>query len=202
MSFAVASISLMGAGVAMQTIGARSSAMGQQNALNGQADLSETNARLFELGAQSSILAGQRQSNQIQLKAGQVKGAQTASMAANGIDLGSGSAQNILTTTDVMKEVDVNTTMANALRTSWGYKNQETNAQNDANIKRSLANAINPNQIALATLIDGAGKVAGNWYSLNKVGAMEKDMSLMKANMSSDGIGSYGGSQGWWTKNG
>ena len=182
MSFAVASISLMGAGVAMQTIGTRSSAIGQQNALNGQADLQDTNARLFELGAQSSILAGQRQSNQIQLKAGAVKGAQRASMAANGIDLESGSAQNILTSTDVMKEIDVNTTMANALRTSWGYKNQETNAMNDANIKRSVANAINPNQQALTTLIAGAGQVAGSWYSLNKIGALEKDVNLLKSN--------------------
>ena len=196
MSFAVASVSLMGAGVAMQTIGARSSAIGQQNALNGQADLQETNARLFELGAQSSILSGQRQANQIQLKAGAVKGAQRASMAANGIDLGSDTALNIQTSTDVMKEIDVNTTMANALRTAWGYKNQETNAINDSNIKRSLANAINPNQQALTTLIAGAGKVAGNWYSLNKVGAFDS-FDITKANMSSDPIGSLNSSRRW-----
>ena len=196
MSFAVASISLMGAGVAMQTVGARSAAIGQQNALNGQADLQETNARLYELGAQSSILAGQRQSNQIQLKAGAVKGAQRASMAANGIDLGSDSAVNVLTSTDLMKEVDVNTTMANALRTAWGYKNQETNAQNDALIKRSAANAINPNQQALTTLIAGAGKVAGSWYSLNKVGAFD-GFDVTKANLSSDPIGSLNASRKW-----
>ena len=192
MSFAVASISLMGAGVAMQTVGARSAAIGQQNALNGQADLQETNARLYELGAQSSILAGQRQANQIQLKAGAVKGAQRASMAANGIDLGSDSAVNVLTSTDVMKEVDVNTTMANALRTAWGYKNQETNAQNDALIKRSAANAINPNQQALTTLIAGAGQVAGNWYMMNKSGALSTDKTSM----------TYDQAQSNWLKNG
>jgi hypothetical protein len=46
MSFAVASVTMMGAGVAMQTIGARSSAIGQKNALNSNADLSDINARL------------------------------------------------------------------------------------------------------------------------------------------------------------
>jgi hypothetical protein len=173
MSFAVASVTMMGAGVAMQTIGARASAIGQQNALNGNADLADINARLAELGAQSTMLAGTRQAGSILLKGGQVKSSQRANMAANGIDLGSDTATNVLTSTDVMKEVDADTAMANAVRQAWGYRTQATNFQNDALIKRSLASAINPNQIAMATFLDGAGKVASSWYSLNKVGAIQ-----------------------------
>ncbi len=178
MSFAVASVTMMGAGVAMQTIGARASAIGQQNALNGNADLADINARLAELGAQSTMLAGTRQAGSILLKGGQVKSSQRANMAANGIDLGSDTATNVLTSTDVMKEVDADTAMANAVRQAWGYRTQETNYQNDALIKRSLASAINPNQVALASFLDGAGKVASSWYSLNKVGAMDNGFGL------------------------
>jgi len=178
MSFAVASVTMMGAGVSMQTIGARSSAIGQQNALRGNADLSDINARLAELGAQSTMLAGTRQAGSILLKGGQLKSTQKANMAANGIDLGSDTATNILTTTDVMKEVDADTAMANAVRQAWGYRTQATNYTNDANIKRSMADAINPNQVALATFLSGAGQVASSWYSLNKVGAMDNGFGI------------------------
>lgn len=188
MSFAVASVTMMGAGVAMQTIGARSSAIGQQNALRGNADLSDINARLAELGAQSTMLAGTRQAGSILLKGGQLKGSQRANMAANGIDLGSDSAVNILTSTDVMKEIDADTAMANAVRSAWGYRTQATNYTNDANIKRSMADAINPNQQAFATFLSGAGQVASSWYSLNKVGAMDNGFGI-NPNKSYSGIG-------------
>ncbi len=188
MSFAVASVTMMGAGVAMQTIGARSSAIGQQNALNSNADLSDINARLAELGAQSTLLAGTRQAGSILLKGGQMKSSQRANMAANGIDLGSDSAVNILTSTDVMKEIDADTAMANAVRSAWGYRTQATNYTNDANIKRSMASAINPNQQALSTFLSGAGQVASSWYSLNKVGAMDNGFGI-NANKQYSGIG-------------
>jgi len=180
MSFAVASVTMMGAGVAMQTIGARSSAIGQKNALNSNADLADINARLAELGAQSTMLAGNRQAGAILLKGGQMKSSQRANMAANGIDLGSDTAVNILTTTDVMKEIDADTAMANAVRQAWGYRTQATNYTNDANIKRATASAINPNQVALSTFLDGAGKVASSWYSLNKVGAFQSGSGSAK----------------------
>lgn len=187
MSFAVASVTMMGAGVAMQTIGARSSAIGQQNALNSNADLSDINARLAELGAQSTMLAGTRQAGSILLKGGQLKGTQRANMAANGIDLGSDTATNILTSTDVMKEIDADTAMANAVRQAWGYRTQATNYTNDANIKRSMASAINPNQQALSTFLSGAGQVAASWYSLNKVGALDNGFGLKSNPTSSFG---------------
>lgn len=87
------------------------------------------NQRIAELAAQSSLAAGQQQIAAQTLKAGQVKGAQRAAMAANGIDLGEGSAAEVQVSTDMMKELDTNTLQANAVRTAWGYRAEGLNAQ-------------------------------------------------------------------------
>ena len=47
-------------------------------------------------------------------------------------DLGVGNAAETLASTDIMKEVDANTTMANAIRNAWGYRMQGTNFTNEA----------------------------------------------------------------------
>jgi hypothetical protein len=53
-------------------------------------------------------------------------------MAARGIDLRSDTALNILTTTDVMGEIDAQTIEANAVRAAWGYRTEGVNYQIDA----------------------------------------------------------------------
>ena len=171
MSFAMSSIAMQGAGVAMSTVGAYNAAQGQQISLNGQASLSDINAQMAEFSAESSIYAGQRKQQSVLLQGAQLKSTQRASMAANGIDLGSQTATNILTSTDVMKEIDSNTIAANALREAWGYRTQAVNQTNDALIKRATANGISPSMAAMTTMISGAGKVASSWYSMNKSGA-------------------------------
>jgi hypothetical protein len=133
-------------------------------------------------------LAGNKQASSILLKGGQMKSTQRANMAANGVDLGSDTAVNILTTTDAMSRIDADTVVANAVRQAWGYRTQATNYTNDANIKRATADAINPNQVALATFLDGAGKVASSWYSLNKVGAIDNGFGLKSSPTTSWGI--------------
>jgi hypothetical protein len=86
----------MGAGALTSAMGAKSKAESQKMALEGQAYMDDINARLSELSAQSALLAGQRQEGSIYLKRGQVKSSQRAALAANGIDLTSQTAINIL----------------------------------------------------------------------------------------------------------
>jgi hypothetical protein len=61
------------------------------------------------------------------LKTAQLKGTQTARMAANGVALDSGSALDVLTSTDVMGEADANTIRDNAGKEAYGYKSQAAN---------------------------------------------------------------------------
>jgi hypothetical protein len=89
-------------------------------------------------------------------------------MAANGVDLGDGSAAEVQATTDVMGELDANTVHANAVRSAWGYRTQATNSQNDAVMRRSAADGISPGTSAMSSLLGSAGTVAQGWYRLKK----------------------------------
>mgnify|MGYP000978178157 FL=1 len=163
-----------GAGVATSAAGAYYTAKGEKLALQGQADLAETNARVAELSAQSAIRQGQKAEQSVRLRTANLKSSQRASMAANGIDLGSETAVNILTSTDVMGEIDANTVAANAARSAWGYRTEGVNFRNDALLKRSSAGSINPMMRTGTTLLTGATDVAKSYYMLDKVGAFSR----------------------------
>lgn len=105
-------------------------AMARINA-NSIRNTAEVNARISEMGAQSALAQGEQQSNVLSLKAGQLKSSQKAAMAANGIDLGVGSAAEVQASTDLMKEIDMNQIQANAVRNAWGYRTQGAIAQSE-----------------------------------------------------------------------
>ncbi len=157
-------------------IGSYYSAATQKATLQGQAAVADINARISELGAQSALYQGQQQVGALTLKAGQLKSSQRAAMAANGIDLGVGSAAEIQASTDIMKEIDKNTLEANAMRNAFGYRTQAMNFENEALTKRATAGAISPFSSAAGSLLGSAASVAGSWYSLNKSGALKGTM--------------------------
>jgi hypothetical protein len=161
----------MGAGALTSALGAQSKADSQKMALEGQAYMDNTNARLSELSAQSALLSGQRQEASIYLKRGQMKSTQRTALAANGIDLTSPTAQNVMNTTDVMSESDVNTAHANAIRTAWGYRTEGMNYTNKALTENATAKAINPDMAFASTLLSSSTSAATSWYTLRKAGA-------------------------------
>lgn len=177
---AAASLSGQLTGMATSAIGSYFSAGAQKATLQGQADIADINAQIAELGAQQELLKGQRQVGAITLKAGQLKASQRAAMAANGIDLGVGSAAEIQASTDLMKEIDANTLTANAVRDAWGFRTQAVNFQNEALMKRAGAAGISPGMAAGTSLLGSAGTVASNWYNLNKSGALKGTIFELK----------------------
>lgn len=198
----LAQMSLTGqvAGMLTSTIGSYYSANLQKSNLKFQADMAEVNARISEQSAQSALNQGQRQAGQISMRAGQIKSGQRATMAANGIDLGTGSAAEVQASTDIMKEIDMDTAEANAVRAAFGYRMQETNSLNEAQMKRSASDSISPFSSAATSLLTGATSVAANWYQMNKAGLFDKTasgdlgggLSLGKSNFGFDGTGGIG----------
>lgn len=162
---------LIGAAMATSAIGSYWSAKNTKITLEGQAALADTNARISELGAQQELIKGERNVASLTMQAGQVKSSQRAAMAANGIDLGTGSAAEIQASTDLMKEVDKNTAETNAVLSAWGYRTQGVNYQNEAIVKRGSASGINPGMNALGSLLTSAGQAAPTWYAMKKAGA-------------------------------
>lgn len=147
----------MGAGAAAQTVSSYYGAKSQQQMLNLQADMQEQQA-------QSTLQAGERAEQTSRLSTAGLKGAQRAAMAANGVDLGEGSAARVLTSTDVLGESDAETIRANAIRQAFGYRV-------DATMKRGAARAISPVMAAGTTLLGSGAQVASGWYQLDKQGA-------------------------------
>lgn len=161
-------LGLQVAGMAAGVVGSFYSAKLQKQALESQAQIAEINARISELGAQSVLLQGQRQAGAISRQAGDVKSAQRARLAASGVDLGEGSAAEVVASTDIAKELDMQTTQSNALAAAWGYRTQGMNSTNEAAAKRATAGAVSPGMQAAGTLLGSAGAVAQSWYSMRK----------------------------------
>lgn len=168
---AFTSVALMGAGAASNTVGAYFGAKHAKNALEYEANIADINAGLAEKAAEGELRRGEREEQSSRLKTAQVKSTQRAALAANGIDLGSETAGRILTSTDVMGEIEANTIKSNAIASAWGYRIQGTQYGNEAIVNRATSKGIKPGAVALSSLLTNAGQVAGTWYTLNKVGA-------------------------------
>lgn len=193
MSFATASVAMSAAGAASGAIGAYYSAKSSKLSLQTQAALAEINARIAEQGAQSALMAGQQQVAAQTLRAGQIKSSQRAAMAANGVDLGVGSAAETQASTDIMKEIDKNQIEANAVRSAFGYRTQAVNMENDALMKSAAASAISPGMAVTSSLLSSAGSVASSWYGYSKNASTPKTTS-------NDAIFDMGVARGWWSK--
>lgn len=110
-------------GMGMKAGSAYTSAMAQQGA-------NRANAQIAEYQAGQAIQNGQTNVGTSRLRVAQVKGEQRAALAANGVDLGEGSATDVLASTDMLGDRDAATIMDNALRTAWGYQVQEAQYKN------------------------------------------------------------------------
>lgn len=163
-------LGLQTAGAVYSSVGAYYAAQEKQAALKAQAGLDEINARISERSAQQELRAGQLNEQRSRLGTAALKGSQRAALAANGVDLGSDSAIALLTTTDVMGEIDANQIATGALRSAWGYRTQGVSQQNSALMARAQASSISPLSSGATTLLTGATSVASSYYTMQKAG--------------------------------
>lgn len=154
--------SVLGAGGAYEQSSANKQALAIQSAVAAQ------NAQIARQQAAIALQIGQTEEQNQRLRTGQVLGAQRAAMAANGVDLGEGSPNDVLTTTKYVGERDSLAIRDNAARQAWGYQVQATNADNNALLFQHSSDAIDPTLSAATSLLGSAGQVASSWYSLSK----------------------------------
>lgn len=156
-------------GAISSAIGSYYSARMAKNSLKHQSKMAQINARVSELGAQSALIQGQRQEQSVRLGTAQMKSAQRTGYAARGIALDSGSAQNVMNSTDFMGEVDALTVQRNALQAAWGHRTQATNYTGQAAMARADASGISPGGSAFTSLLGSAVGVADRWMAYQKV---------------------------------
>jgi hypothetical protein len=166
MAFAAAALPYMQyAGMALQAYGSYQNSKATQSAYGAQAQVNRNNAQIAEWQAQDAITRGQQSASRIRMKSNQLKGTQRAGMAANGVDLGTGSALRILSDTDLFKEIDANQAIDNAAREAWAIRNQAQGYNTEASLLQARADRESPLMAGGTSLLTSAGKVASNWYT-------------------------------------
>ncbi len=158
------------AGAGLSAVGAYNASAGAQAAYNAQAQVAENNAIIAGWQAADAIARGGKSATAVRLKTSQIKGDQRAAMAANGVDLGVGSAAEILADTDYFGAIDANQVIDNAAREAWGYRTTASNFTGDAAMLRSRAAAESPMMAGATSLLGSATKIAGGWYGASKSG--------------------------------
>ena len=150
---------LMGAAGAIQQ-GQASAASNRYNA-----QVQDMNAVLADRKARDAtergVLAEQRKRQQV----AQVRGQQTAAMAANGVDLSFGSPLDTIVDTSVLGELDALTIRTNAARESYDFKTDAVNKRAGATMSRAQADsaATGGYMKAAGTILAGAGQAYGGY---------------------------------------
>lgn len=124
-----------------------------------QAEVADQNAKLNDFRAEQAGQIGAIQEEQHRAKVRQLAGTQRANLAANGVDLGSGTALDMVTETYTMGEQDALMVRYNAMNEAWGFR---TEAVNDRNRGR-FAKAQGKNA-AMGTYLTTAASLAGQGY--------------------------------------
>lgn len=98
-----------------QSVAARSQGEYQKNVQN-------INKNFAEMNATEAIKRGEKDAQTVRTKVKQTVGAQRAALAAQGIDIDVGSAQDVLQETREAGKLDITTVKNNAFREAWGFK--------------------------------------------------------------------------------
>ncbi|WKJ88752.1 hypothetical protein QZJ86_12040 [Methylomonas montana] len=162
-AFVAAAAAVIGAGLSAYSASEQASA--QKKAANYQAQVEANNAKIAGYQRSAALQQGEEQAQQSMMEQSQLRAKQIASMAANGVDLNSGSATDILATTDFLGKQDVNAIQNNAARKAWGYQVESGNYDAQSNLSKWKADNTNPAKIGAITgassLLSSASTYAG-----------------------------------------
>jgi hypothetical protein len=146
--------------------GAKQQADAQASAQQYNARVQDMNVVLNERRARDALERGKLEEQQKRQEVAQIESRQRASMAANGLDVGYGSALDVLVDTATLGEIDAMTIRKNTANEAYDFRTAAANNRADASLAR--ANAANTrtagNLNAFSTLLTGAGKAYGLAY--------------------------------------
>ncbi len=148
----------------------------QQAMYNYQAKVNENNAKIANMNAAQERQSGLEEARLKRIKTLQNIGSQQVAMAANGIDITSGTALDTIEDTAQFGELDALMTQYNSERTAINYEQQAGNFYNQANLDKiaaqnaSTAGKMNTFAYGMKGLSDfgglgNLGKVSSKWKS-------------------------------------
>ena len=152
---------------ALQIAGTLSSSFAEYQQGLARRAVSETNERLAELQAKEAKRRGGADVARSRTEFRKLLGKQRASLAAQGIDIGSGSAQDIQEETQVMSKLDALTIKTNAAREAFGIR-----AAGEAEGVQGKLAETEATTGAISTLLTGGLKAAGEFQNKKGISSL------------------------------
>lgn len=163
MAATTAAIALGAASGGLSLKGAADEASALRKQGDYQKDMYDFNSKIAQLQAEDAIRRGDREAVRYEKKGQQAIGASRAALAAQGVDVSSGSALDVQTDIAEQAAVGAVTIRNNAWREAWGYKVQAESYSQKGFMEREAAQ-----EKAKATMLTGVantlaigGKMAG-----------------------------------------
>ena len=163
-----AAIGLQGAGVLMSAYGASQAAKAERAKAEYGAMVAEQNASINDYQAKVAARIGSQQEQVSKLNTASMFSSQRTSMAANGIDLGQGTATDVLTSTVMKGNTDVANIQDNTARNVWSLETQASMDRQSAKFQRETGSSINPGVSAATSLLGNAGAFSKSVYGYGK----------------------------------
>ena len=113
-----------GAAIGLSALGTGMGMYAAYEAGKANQKINNYNAAVSDIQASDALARGEQSTADYGVQTKKLVGAQKAAYAAQGIDLGTGSAADVQDTTQVQAARDVQTIRLNAMREAWGYKTQ------------------------------------------------------------------------------
>ena len=144
-----------------------------------QADLLDMQIQSIQTQADDVMRAGHQASAAVSYQAGQAKSSARASMGASGVRVNAaGSSAEALSSIDIVKDMQRNQIMANAVAQSWGYRRQTVNLQNQVLAIESAKRNITPWAAAVTTHLSdvmSSMSMVGDMFGNGKGGALNSE---------------------------
>lgn len=163
LAYATMAIGTIASGVTT-VVGGIQQAKAQEEEADYQAKVARQNAEIANENAAQARQQGIEDARNIRMKALSTIGLQQAQMAANGMNIGDGSALDTIEDTAMLGEMDALSTMYNAEQNAVNFEQQGANFLNQANLQEMAGR-----NAAKASRING---VAGGLNAIAKSGNM------------------------------
>lgn len=167
---ATQSTALSVAGSVFGAIGSFQQASAAKQAAKYESSVAAANAKVAEFKAQDVQDRAQADAENLGRQIAGVRGKQQATIAANGIDLSSGSAQSVLDATDFYGAQDQATLANNANKEQWSLRTQKANFEAESQMQKNKASSISPFAALSTSLLGSAGKLADKWSAKEDTG--------------------------------
>lgn len=151
--------------IAMTAAGGISQAQTSRATGKFNAQVARNNKIISDRRAEDALARGVEAEATQRRKTEAVKGAQKVAFGAGGIQLGTGTAADVLAGTATIGELDALTIRNNARREAYGFR-----LQGEQELAAGELAEFEGRSRAGATLLTTAGSVAGKWYDLKKAG--------------------------------